>query len=753
MTQLMSYHVYTINSYSTLLQSKKIALRAKVKAKVHFKGPMSSMSSAVQQYHTNQHNARARLLHKQYKMASLAQQSEGLQKLQDHLTCPLCLELFENPKILPCHHVFCGACLQPLVDKARTQRGAFLCPECRSENEVSGEALKSAFSINALKDVFVKLQRERSDSVIHKQIVPSYAEDRPTNEMCSRHRFQSLDLYCQDCKAFVCRDCILADQQHAGHSFTYVSELAARNREDWKEKLVTLSALGKKLEEAAEEITQTKLEVDRQETKIVEKTEEDFEALFEVLKTEKRRVIALVHKVLEQKQIVLNAQQQTVLAFHSDVVQEEERLASITNSDQEVVKNWLSMKEKLKGLTDTIQQLTTIPLAVADVCGVSTVSPESLQELCAKSERILYLADNSKTQFLGKDLTTALTDIPTEFQLRLRDRNGDVCVTPQQVHAELKSLRSGMVQHATVTTSPQDHSNYTITYTLAVSGRYVLTVLVNGKNVPQNPFFLFAKKPPHQIRKPFAEISDLVAPGGLAIAGEKLYVVEHQGNKVTVFNSKLERVSSIGNLPGPSEIAIDDMSNVYICTVLDNRVHKFRADGELVKTIGGDRDNFNFPNGNTFHNQKLYVCDSDNHRIKIYDADMHRLSIVDKHSLKHIKFNFPSDIAIDNKGEIYVVDSKNHRIVVFTNNWQHLRTIGSEGKAPGKLLHPVSMYIVDDQIFVTEVENNRISVFSTSGKFLATFGEDYLQQPEGLTIDQDGFVYVSHNRRNVLVFC
>jgi tripartite motif-containing protein 2/3 len=30
---------------------------------------------------------------------------------EDHLECGLCLELFKNPKMLPCHHTFCHDCL------------------------------------------------------------------------------------------------------------------------------------------------------------------------------------------------------------------------------------------------------------------------------------------------------------------------------------------------------------------------------------------------------------------------------------------------------------------------------------------------------------------------------------------------------------------------------------------------------------------------------------------------------------------
>ena len=36
-----------------------------------------------------------------------------------------------------------------------------------------------------------------------------------------------------------------------------------------------------------------------------------------------------------------------------------------------------------------------------------------------------------------------------------------------------------------------------------------------------------------------------------------------------------------------------------------------------------------------------------------------------------------------------------------------------------------------------------MSVFATSGEFVAQVGKGYLQKPEGIAIDEDGYVYMS----------
>ena len=52
-----------------------------------------------------------------------------LKRLQSEVTCPLCLDIFTEPKKLPCDHVYCRACLHGLA--LRNIDGTISCPECR----------------------------------------------------------------------------------------------------------------------------------------------------------------------------------------------------------------------------------------------------------------------------------------------------------------------------------------------------------------------------------------------------------------------------------------------------------------------------------------------------------------------------------------------------------------------------------------------------------------------------------------------
>ncbi|CAF3853943.1 unnamed protein product [Rotaria magnacalcarata] len=52
--------------------------------------------------------------------------------LEALLECPLCLDRFDQPRLIPCGHTYCTKCLNELCAGSDT----VICPQCRQQHDV-----------------------------------------------------------------------------------------------------------------------------------------------------------------------------------------------------------------------------------------------------------------------------------------------------------------------------------------------------------------------------------------------------------------------------------------------------------------------------------------------------------------------------------------------------------------------------------------------------------------------------------------
>ncbi|KAI7806458.1 nuclear factor 7, ovary [Triplophysa rosa] len=129
--------------------------------------------------------------------------------LSSHLTCPVCLCLFNDPTVLPCEHTFCRLCILSYLES-----GATRCPECRqtfSKQDLKGN--------RALRNLVEDVQQEQKTNEVKKQ----QQNARNAHAMlCSEHE-EPLKLFCEDDQKLVCLIC-REGEKHSGHSFKPVKE-------------------------------------------------------------------------------------------------------------------------------------------------------------------------------------------------------------------------------------------------------------------------------------------------------------------------------------------------------------------------------------------------------------------------------------------------------------------------------------------------------------------------------------------------
>ena len=286
----------------------------------------------------------------------------------------------------------------------------------------------------------------------------------------------------------------------------------------------------------------------------------------------------------------------------------------------------------------------------------------------------------------------------------------------------------------------------------------MLNVTVNGEPVQGSPFLVYIRQAPHLLGKSVRVITGLDYPhmiastdsGELVVSEEyKISFISRDGKKIRSIDTTSVRSGIRRYKLNPTGVAADEDGNIYVTDMESHRLSKFNSDGKLVKTVGGEggrTGQFDWPHGIALSkDNKLFVCDSSNHRIQVFDTNLKFISCFGKQGSGEGEFNYPFDLTFDPAGDVYVADHYNHRVQVFSQNGTFLRTFGRCGSGPGDLFEPRGICVDHDYVYVAEWGNSRVSAFYTSGEFITSFGRRDYGEGElirGITIDQDGFLYV-----------
>ena len=139
------------------------------------------------------------------------------QKLEEQLTCPVCLDTYKNPKILPCHHTFCQDCVDHCPRQVREGKCFLKCPTCSKPAQIPDggvPAFPPAFSINS----FLELHQE----ILAKEGAME----------CPQHK-KPLEAFCETCQELVCFFC--ATRSHNNHRVRMNADIVENCKKELEE--------------------------------------------------------------------------------------------------------------------------------------------------------------------------------------------------------------------------------------------------------------------------------------------------------------------------------------------------------------------------------------------------------------------------------------------------------------------------------------------------------------------------------------
>ena len=729
---------------------------------------------------------------------------QALRKLEDQLTCGICLDSYTEPKLLQCFHVFCKQCLERLVVHDR-QGLSLQCPSCRRSTllpPTSVSGLQTAFYLNNLFEVrdaiekvkepqktqcekckkrvatsfcrncgqFIcalctQIHQEWEEFSSHKvitldQLEGDVAQLVPPKKkvmFCSKHPTKELDLYCETCEELVCRDCTV--RVHRDHQYDLVTDAFQKHKQ------VLVTSL-QPVERQLDTVTKSLQQLDSQCQQIADHREalvgnihKTIQQLQEALEVRKTELIGQLDHITQWKLKILAAQRdqielvQTQLSSCLDFVKESLR----TGSEGEILAMKKPVVKQVEEITAEFKAEVLAPQERADI-RFSASTPQ-LTQTCRKFGKVYSCPVSPERCYAaGKGLEVATVGEQATATLHAMDAYGKECEQPLvNTSCELVSGTGGLTVKAAV--QKKEKNKYTISYQPTHRGRHQLHMKVEGVSIRGSPFAVIAVK---NLSTPIKTIGGVNRPWGVAVNQKgEIIVAECGGHCISIFSPSGEKIrtfgsegSAQGQFYRPRGVAVDGDGSILVVDENNHRIQKFTTGGKFVTAVGqrGSKHlEFSYPLGVTFNhrNRKVYISDKNNHRIQILNSDLTFSGSFGSYGTGDGQLDYPWDVALDNIGNVYVAEGSGHCIQVFTAERKFLRKFGKKGSGDVKLSDPTSVSIdSDDIVYVTEYCNNRVSMFTSEGQFLRSFGTKgkgpgQFKNPSGIAVDRDGLVYVS----------
>jgi tripartite motif-containing protein 71 len=201
-----------------------------------------------------------------------------------------------------------------------------------------------------------------------------------------------------------------------------------------------------------------------------------------------------------------------------------------------------------------------------------------------------------------------------------------------------------------------------------------------------------------------------------------------------------------GSFGQPAGVAVDQIGEIFISDKAANAVYKFTPQLQPAAHeggMGGSLGEFNRPQGMACDAAlNLYITDTGNKRIQILDHNLHFVKAFETYYNENnepVNFVSPSDITIDNEGNLWIADSD--KILKLDPFFSLLLEISD--RVPGQFIIGRLASIAasrDGHIAIGDSGKHRITIISDNGNF---FGEIETGYPGAIAWDRDDNIWVA----------
>ena len=535
---------------------------------------------------------------------SLSKMAEkALKKVEDQLNCSVCLDIFTDPKLLQCLHVFCQTCLRKLVFRDEQGQLVLSCPNCRHitpvpANGVAG--LQPAFHINHLLDIAEDLRREKEAPASAEMADTSSASLPPPQEevsFCSEHREEKLKLYCETCGELICLHCALKTGKHHNHDYVPLKEGFEQYKKEISSSLEPIKKLLSFVDETLTQFERSSGEISDQRAAIEADIHTAINELHQVLDIRRTELISRLHQLTQRKLKDLAAQRDSVETIHAQLKSCLDYMEKSieTERQSDALKMKTTVIKQVKELTTTVQPATLQPNTEADI-GFSASA--DITASCRQFGRVALPSgspDPSKCHISGKGLVVAEVGQKATAILQVFNSTGEPCNPAKALECKLVSDITG----ARVVGSFKKlagQNRYEISYHPTIKGQHRLHITVEGQQVRGSPFSIAVTS--FSFGQPVHSIAGVESPFGVTInhngeiavsetvGRDHISVYSPSGKKILTI-----RVSGLGGLLGDGSdnllgLTCDGDGNIIVGEDKKHSIRRYSPEGKLLASVG-----------------------------------------------------------------------------------------------------------------------------------------------------------------------
>ena len=731
-----------------------------------------------------------------------------LLKLEEQLTCPVCLDLYANPKTLHCLHFFCGACIERFPQDKKGETFYISCPTCRHCTELPGGgpgALPAAFHVSNLKEIY-SLMKKVSDP---QQIICDNCTTANATSYCKEcsqffcqkynvkhnewarfatHQISSLDevtatvsstsqllapgkqeaplicpvpshdeplkIYCETCDTVICRDCTV--RTHKDHEYDLVSASYTKHCQELEHSLNPVKGKIEALKKILSALAEREGEIRERGEGVLEEIHGMVEEMIGILRQSERKLTEQVKRVTDAKLEMLSGQTKSVQMSLSllEGIEDYVEQSLKRGTHQQVLSSKKQMMERMSEVTTQINVEELEPEEKADFeLSKDIKSLHHIGDIVAYSSTAL---EQCKVKIDG--IMPGKDDLSFSISLEAPD-SSLVSIDSSDLQCSLVPVGKGDEPIDTTVTTTSTPGVYRIHCNPSTRGTHIVKVQVYDVEL-KDTSLVIPFNPLIDSITPVRTITELNRPWGVAISDDgHVIVTENKGNCITILDDEGKKLKSFGGKGGSGSIKFSYPRGVsitpdnFILVSDSHRIQKISMDGDCIASVGEYGSGplqFNTPTGVAISpiTGQVYVADWWNHCIQVLNSDLTFSYSFGSAGSANGQFHNPCHIAFDSQGLVYATDWGNHRIQNFSPDGRFMATFGSRGFFPRQLKGPWGITIDTTGtglVYVSEEGNDRISVFTSDGVFVGR---------EGSNIDQfntpKGIIF---NKEGFLYIC